>query len=61
MFNILYHLFFILLTFFILVKTIFYGIYEIKTLQNKTGGIAVICFSVIVVLFANISVFVIKQ
>lgn len=61
MINILYHVFFILITFFILLKTIFYGIYEIKTLQNKTGGIAVICFSIIVVFFANIAIFYIKQ
>lgn len=61
MINILYHVLFIFITFYILLKTIFYGIYEIKTLQNKAGGIAVICFSIIVVLFANISIFFIKQ
>ena len=42
---------------FILIKTIFYGVYEINSENNKSGGIAVICFSVLVVIFANIIVF----
>lgn len=52
--NFVYHFTFIVVTIFILIKTISYGLYEIKTQDNKSGGIAVICFSIIVVVFANI-------
>ena len=52
--NFVYHFTFIVATVFILIKTISYGLYEIKTQNNKSGGIAVICFSIIVVVFANI-------
>lgn len=55
--NFLYHFVFIAVTIFILVKTIFYGIYEINTENNRSGGIAVICFSVLIVVFTNIIVF----
>ena len=55
--NFLYHFIFIAITIFILIKTIFYGIYEINTENNKSGGIAIICFSVLVVVVANIIVF----
>lgn len=55
--NFLYHFIFIIVTIFILLKTIFYGIYEINTEKNKSGGIAVICFSVLVIVFANVVVF----
>lgn len=55
--NFLYHSIFIIVTIFILLKTIFYGIYEINTENNKSGGIAVICFSILVIIFANIIVF----
>ena len=41
--SVIYKLFFLLLT-----------IYEIKELDNKTGGVVVICFSVLVIIFANI-------
>lgn len=55
--NFLYHFIFIIVTIFILLKTIFYGIYEINTEKNKSGGIAVICFSVLVIVFANVVMF----
>lgn len=55
--NFLYHFIFIIFTIFILIKTIFYGMYEINTENNKSGGIAVICFSVLVILFTNVIVF----
>lgn len=40
---------------YILIKKISYGIYEIKEKENKTGGITVIVFSCLVVIFANIA------
>ena len=55
--EIIYHTIFLLITGFILIKTIFYGLYEINTLKNKVGGIVVICFSIIVIIFTNLIVF----
>lgn len=54
--NFLFYIVFIITTVFILVKTIFYGLYEINTENNKSGGIAVICFSILVVVFTNVTV-----
>lgn len=55
--NFLYNFVFIVVSLFILIKTIFYGLYEFNTQNNKSGGIAVICFSILVIIFANIIVF----
>lgn len=55
--NFIYHFTFISISLFILIKTIFYGLYEINSENNKSGGIAVICFSILVVVFVNIIVF----
>ncbi len=55
--NFLFHLIFIIITIFILLKTIFYGLYEINTENNKSGGITVIVFSILAVAFTNIIVF----
>lgn len=52
--SVIYKLFFLLLTIWILLKAIGFAIYEIKKLDNKTGGVVVICFSVLVIIFANI-------
>ena len=54
MISIIYNLIFLLLSLYILLKTIGYAIYEIKELNNKVGGITIIAFSFIVVLFSNI-------
>lgn len=56
--NFLFYIVFIFTTVFILVKTISYALYEINTENNKYGGIAVIFFSILVVVFANIVVFI---
>lgn len=50
----IYDLLFILISLYVLIKTIYYGLYEIKKNDNKTGGIVVISFSVIVFIFFNI-------
>lgn len=52
--NLLYHIIFVIITLFILLKTIFYGLYEINSQNNKNGGISVICFSILAVVFTNI-------
>ena len=53
----LYHFIFIIVTIFILIRTIFYGLYEINTDNNKYGGIDIICVSIFIFLFTNIIVF----
>ena len=47
----IYDFLFILTSIFILFKAIGYGIYEIKQMENKSGGICVISFSILVVIF----------
>lgn len=54
MVNVFYHFLFLIFSIFVLLKSIFYALYEIKTQDNKSGGIAVIVFSVIVLIFANV-------
>lgn len=52
-----YHLLFLFISLYSLLKVIGYAIYEIKEENNKIGGIVIISFSSIVVLFANIVLF----
>jgi hypothetical protein len=54
--TIIYHVLFLLISVFICLKTIGYALYEINTLNNKFGGISIITFSVLVVIFANVMV-----
>lgn len=53
MVDIFYHFLFLIFSIFVLLKSIFYALYEIKNQNNKSGGIALICFTVIVLIFAN--------
>ena len=52
--SIVYNIIFLILTLYILLKTIGYAIYEMKECDNKVGGIVVISFSTAVVIFVNI-------
>lgn len=52
--HIIYFIVFLIITIYILLKAIGYAIYEIKELNNKIGGIVVISFSTLVVIFVNI-------
>ena len=54
MITIVHYIIFFLITLYILLKVIGYGIYEIKQEHNKFGGIVVITFSCFVVIFANL-------
>ncbi len=54
MITIVHYIIFLLITIYILLKVIGYGIYEIKQENNKFGGIVVISFSCLVVIFANL-------
>lgn len=56
--SIIYNLIFLFCTIYILLKVLGYAIYEIRTLKNKSGGITIICFSIIVVIFSNVMLFV---
>ena len=57
MLNTIFYVFFLIVSVFILMKTIGYAIYEINTQKNKSGGIVVICFSTLVVIFSNLMVY----
>ena len=52
--SIVYNIIFLILTLYILLKTIGYAIYEMKECDNKVGGIVIISLSTAVVIFANI-------
>ena len=41
----------------ICIETIFYGFYEYKKLENKSGGISVIIISIFMIIFLNIMVY----
>ena len=38
------------------IESIAYAFYEINTIKNKTGGIVIITFSILVVIFANVMI-----
>ncbi len=53
----IFDIIFLLISLYILLKTIGYGLYELKEKQNKSGGITVIVFSILVVIFFNTMMF----
>lgn len=53
----IYNVFFLVLSIFILLKTLGYAFYEIRELKNKSGGITIIFISIFIVIFANIILF----
>ena len=55
--NLIYNLLFIITSIFILLKTIGYGIYEIKEMKNKYGGITIITISILITIFFNLVIF----
>lgn len=58
MFNLIYDIIFAIASIYILIKAIAYGLYEINTENNKSGGIGVITFSVLVTIFVNIIIWI---
>lgn len=56
MFNIVYHLLFLIISVYILLKAIGYALYEINTFKNKSGGIVIIALSIFVTIFSNLLV-----
>lgn len=57
MINYFFNFLFFIFSIFVLLKSVFYALYEIKSQDNKSGGVAVIVFSVIVLVVANVVVF----
>ena len=57
MINYFFNFLFFIFSIFVLLKSVFYALYEIKSQYNKSGGVAVIVFSVIVIVLANVVVF----
>ena len=56
MVSVVFHVIFSLITIYFLLQIIGFALYEINTLNNKIGGIAVVTFSIVVIVFANIVV-----
>lgn len=54
---IIYNIIFLVISIYILLRTISYGIYEINEKKNKSGGVTVIVFSILVILYSNIMMF----
>jgi len=48
----------VFLSIWIFIKTLCYGIYEIKNNSNKPGGITIIIISIISLIFPNIIIYV---
>jgi len=47
----------VILSIFMVLKTFFYGIYEIKNNENKSGGVAVICVSLLSAILCDVIVY----
>ncbi len=54
----IYDLLFIIASILILFKAIGYGIYEIKEMKNKSGGISIISLSILITIFFNFVIFI---
>lgn len=50
----MYNIFFLIVSLYILLKTIGYGIYELKEKNNKSGSICIILLSIFSVILSNI-------
>ena len=57
MINYFFNFLFFIFSIFVLLKSVFYALYEIKSQHNKSGGVAVIGFTIVVLVFSNIVVF----
>lgn len=56
--NIIYKFIFFCITIYILFKAIGYGLYELRDIKNKVGGIFIIVFSISVIAFSNYIAFI---
>lgn len=53
----IYDFLFMIASILILFKAIGYGIYEIKEMKNKSGGISIISISILITIFFNLVIF----
>lgn len=53
MLNIFYYIIFLFFTLYAFKHALAYGLYEIKQEKNKLGGIIIICFSALTIIFVN--------
>lgn len=53
MVSLIFNILFLLVSIYCLLKVIGFALYEIKEMNNKSGGIIVISFSILVIIFAN--------
>lgn len=56
LFNLIYNLIFLFVSIYILINAVAYALYEIREENNKSGGIVVITFAILVIIFSNIMV-----
>lgn len=54
----IYDFLFMIASILILFKAIGYGIYEIKEMKNKSGGISIISLSILITIFFNFVIFI---
>ena len=54
----IYNIVFLIVTLYILLKTIGYAIYEMREKNNKTGGVCLILLSLFSVAFSNIMIWI---
>ncbi len=53
MVSLIFNILLSLLSIYILLKVLGFALYEIKEMNNKSGGIIVISFTILVVIFSN--------
>lgn len=58
MVSFIFHILLSLISFYVLLQTIGFALYEMKEMNNKPGGIAVISFSAIVIVFVNLVIWI---
>ena len=54
--TVIYRFLFFIFSIYFLAKVIFYALFEINSQNNKSGGIGLIFFSILVTIFSNIVV-----
>ena len=51
--SLIFHIIFLFVSIYAFLKVVGFAIYEIKEMNNKSGGIVVISFTILVVIFSN--------
>lgn len=56
--GIVYHIIFFILSIFVFLRCVAYGLYEWKEIKNRSGGATVILFAIFVTVFSNVMVWI---